>query len=315
MIRQRTIKEPVEIEGTGLQTGKKVRLRLKGSPANSGINFIRVDLPNKPLLNIQSLGLGETSASARDVIHGRYASADSPPKLKRESNLSESGQVSGERRTTLGMGPIQVQTIEHLLAALSGLSIDNIVIEVDNIELPGLDGSAKNFLEILKKAKVTEQNAPKRILKIDEAVWCKSEDALLAVFPDKDFRISYVLSYDSPSLGTQFFSIILNEERFESDVSPARTFCLEKEAPELLKRGLGLGANYENTLVIGENGPVNNTFRFPNEPVRHKILDLIGDLYLLGMSIKGHVVAIKSGHGLNMELVRKLKVTYGKRKV
>lgn len=275
MIRQKTISYPVGIEGVGLQTGKIVNLKLRPSPANSGINFIRTDLPNKPLLNIQSLNL---------------RTSDSP-----------------ERRTTLGVGPIQVQTTEHLLAALFGLSIDNIVVELDNVELPGLDGSAKGFVDILKKAGIIEQDAPKKNLKIDKPVWREGSDSFLAIFPDDEFKVSYTLSYNNPHLGAQFFSITLNEKNFESEIAPARTFCLEEEASELLKRGLGKGANYENTLIIGKDGPVKNKFRFPNEPARHKILDLVGDLCLVGAEITGHVVAIKSGHSLNMELVRTLK--------
>lgn len=273
MIKQRTVKEPVVIEGVGLQTGSRSRLTLKSSPANSGINFIRTDLPNKPVLNIHSL---ELNASIF------------------------------ERRTTLSLGQLQIQTAEHILAALSGLSIDNIVVEVDSIEMPGLDGSAKGFVELIKKAGIVEQDSPKNILKIDKALWCEKEDSILAVFPDDEFKVSYTLSYKNPSLGTQFFSIVLNESNFEKEIAPARTFCLEEEALELLKRGLGKGANYDNTLVIGHAGPIGNPARFPDEPVRHKILDLIGDLYLLGRQIKGHVIAIKSGHRLNLELVKKL---------
>lgn len=275
MTRQKTVRESVEIEGTGLQTGAKVKLRIKGSPANSGINFIRVDLPNKPLVDVRSFKFD--------------------------------GSGARERRTTLATGPLEIQTTEHFLAALSGLGIDNIVAEIDNVELPGLDGSAKGFVEIIKKAHPVEQDAPKRTLEIDAPAWARDGDALLAVFPYGDFKISYTLIYDNAQLGTQFFSIALNEENFESEIAPARTFCLEAEALELLKRGLGKGASYDNTLVIGKDGPIENKLRFPDEPVRHKILDIIGDLYLLGMPIKGHVVAIKSGHRLNMELVRKLK--------
>lgn len=279
MIKQKTIKTPVEMGGIGLQTGAKVKVKLKGAPANSGINFIRVDLPDKPLLNISTLDLGVSEIK--------------------------------ERRTTLRTGPLEVQTIEHLLAALAGLGIDNLVIEIDNIELPGLDGSARQFVDALKKAEIVEQDASKKILAVSEAVWFWDKEALLAVFPDEYFKISYTLSYKSPSLGTQFFSIVLNESNFESEIAPARTFCLEEEAMELLKRGLGKGASYDNTLVFGKDGPLKNSLRFPNEPVRHKILDLIGDLYLIGMPIKGHVVAIKSGHRLNMELVKRLKKREG----
>lgn len=273
--RQRTIKDPVSIEGVGLQTGNKVRLSIKSSPAGSGINFIRTDLPNKPLLSLQSVDLSDS--------------------------------VSAERRTALGLGPLQIQTTEHLLSALSGFSIDNIIIELDSPELPGLDGSAKDFCALLKRAGIIEQDGPKSELKIDRPVLCESEGRLIAVFPDDEFKISYTLSYNHPAIGTQFYNITVTEKSFESEIAPARTFCLEEEAHALLRRGLGKGANYENTLVMGKSGPIDTALRFPDEPVRHKILDLIGDLYILGMPITGHVIAIKSGHTLNMELVKKLK--------
>lgn len=273
MIRQRTIKNTVTVEGTGLQTGANVSVTLKSSPAGSGINFIRTDLPNKPLLNIQSLNPGDAAQA--------------------------------ERRTAVGFGPLQIQTTEHLLAALAGLSIDNIIIELDNVELPGADGSARDFVGALKKASIVEQDAPRRFLEIDRPVWCGRGDSLLAVFPDSAFRVSYTLSY--PGIGTQFFSAVIDEATFEAEVAPARTFCSEAEALELLKRGLGKGANYENTLVMGAQGPIKNTLRFPDEPARHKVLDLVGDLYLAGMPVKGHVVGIKSGHRLNIELVTQLR--------
>ncbi len=279
MIRQRTIKETVTIEGAGLQTGAKVTMTLKSSPANSGINFIRTDLPNKPLLNLQSMDFSDPASS----------------------NMPE-------RRTTLIMGPLQIQTTEHFLAALSGFGIDNIVAELSGLELPGLDGSARGFLDNLKKAGRVEQDAPKKMLKVDKAVWCRTNDSILIVLPYDHFKISYTLSYDNPFIGNQFFSVVLDEESFANEVAPARTFCLEAEALELLKRGLGKGSSYDNTLVIGKDGPVNTRARFPDEPVRHKVLDLIGDLYMLGMPIQGHVVAVKSGHRLNMEMVRRLKL-------
>ena len=278
MIKQRTIKEQVTVEGIGLQTGKKVRIVLKPSPADSGINFIRTDLANKPLLNIRSLDLSDSA--------------------------------SAERRTMLGMGPLQIQTTEHLMAALSGLSIDNIAVELDNIELPGLDGSAKGFVDALLKAGLVEQDSPKSFLKIDRPVFADGPDNMLAAFPGENFKISYTMSYEDASLGTQFFSIDLNEDNFKAEVAPARTFCLEEEALRLIRRGLGKGACYENTLVMSKTGPIKNKLRFPDEPARHKVLDLIGDLYLVGMPIKGHVVAIKSGHRLNMELVKKLKTIF-----
>lgn len=275
MTKNRTVKDPVTIKGIGLQTGRPVSMTLKSAPLGSGINFIRTDLPNKPLLNINSV------------------------------SLDASG--SPERRTTLAVGPMQIQTIEHLMAALSGLSIDNISIELDSDELPGMDGSAKDFVAAIRKAGITEQAGSKKSLEIKEPVWCREGDSFIAAFPGDNFKISYTLSYPSPAIGTQYLSLELAENIFETEIAPARTFCLEEEAVELIKRGLGKGANYDNTLVLGGSGPVKTELRFPDEPVRHKILDLIGDLYLLGVPIKGHVVAIKSGHRLNMELVKKLK--------
>ncbi|MDD3906256.1 MAG: UDP-3-O-acyl-N-acetylglucosamine deacetylase [Candidatus Omnitrophica bacterium] len=275
MTKQRTIKTPAIIDGIGLQTGSKVRLTMKSAPAGTGIIFVRTDLPDKPTLSLNSINPGDFDP--------------------------------GKRRTILGFGPLQIQTTEHLLAALSGLSIDNIVIELDNAELPGLDGSAKEFGQIIQNAGIIEQDFPRKFLKIDEPVWCADGDRFIAVFPAEEFKISYTLAYANPALGTQFYSITLNEKNFEKNIAPARTFCLEEEAQELLRRGLGKGANYDNTLVMGKSGPIKTVLRFPDEPVRHKILDLMGDLYVLGMPFLGHVVAIKSGHGLNAELVKKLK--------
>lgn len=276
MTRQRTIKNAVTVSGTGLQTGKAVSMTLKPSPAGSGINFIRTDLANRPLLNVGSLDLN-------------------------------GGLFNFARRTTLGTGPLQIQTTEHLLAALSGLSIDNIVVELDNEELPGLDGSAKDFVGLIKSAGYLEQDKAKSVLDIKETVRCERDGASLEIVPADSFKISYTLDYPDPVLGKQSLDITVTEDTFTSQIAPARTFCLQKEAKALLALGLGKGANYKNTLVLGPNGPVDNELRFSDEPVRHKVLDLIGDLYLLGMRINGHVTAIKSGHKLNMEMVRKLK--------
>ena len=275
MKNQRTIKGPATIEGVGLQTGARTALTLKPSPPSTGINFIRVDLPNKPLLSVRSIDF---------------------------ANLAQL-----ERRTTLGMGPLQIQTTEHLMAALSGLSIDNIIIELNGAELPGLDGSAREFVEAIKKCGIAGQDAPRKFLELNKAEWCEGKDNFIAALPYDGFRVSYTMSYKASALGTQFFSIVLDEKNFENEIAPARTFCLEEEALGLLKMGLGKGANYENTLVMGKSGPIKNTLRFPDEPVRHKVLDLIGDLCLIGMPLKAHVVAIKSGHALNLELVKKLK--------
>lgn len=275
MPKQRTVKDPAEVKGVGLQTGVPVVLRVLSAPANSGITFTRTDLADKPQINIQTMDLEDSQ--------------------------------SAHRRTTVGMGPLQIQTTEHLLAALAGLSIDNIVVELDNVELPGLDGSAKGFADLIRRAGIIEQDAEKKFLKVSEPVWVRDGEAFIAVFPDDNFKVSYTLSYEVPGLGSQYMSQVVNETAFENNIAPARTFCLEQEAEQLLRMGLGKGANYDNTVVIGKDGPIKTSLRFPNEPVRHKVLDLIGDLYLVGKPVIGHVVAIKSGHKLNMELVKKLK--------
>ena len=274
-IRQRTIKYPVTIEGVGLQTGSKTKLTFKGSPANSGISFIRADLPDKPLINIQS--------------------------------LSFDGSAFKRRRTVIGLGKVEIQTTEHLLAALSGLGISNIVVEMNGRELPGLDGSAKDYVDALDRADVIEQDALSQKLVIERPVWCGKRDSFLAVFPHPGLRISYFLSYPEPSIGDQFLSLEISEEVFRREIAPARTFCMKKEALLLLALGFGRGADHNNTLIMGKRGPFKNDLRFPDEHVRHKMLDLIGDLSLAGMPLEGHVVAVKSGHSLNMELVKKLK--------
>jgi UDP-3-O-acyl N-acetylglucosamine deacetylase len=275
VIKQRTIKGPVVIEGIGLQTGSKTKLVLKGAPANSGINFIRVDLPNKPLINVQS--------------------------------LSFEGPEGKGRRTTLSAGPAKVETTEHLLAAVAGLGINNIVVETDGAEMPGLDGSAKEYTEAIERSGIIEQDAPARTLEIEKPVWCMGKGSFLGVLPHDGFKVSYFLSYPVPSIVDQFLSLEISCETFKREIAPARTFCMKKEALFLLALGFGKGANNKNTLIMGKNGPVGNSLRFPDEPVRHKILDLIGDLSLAGAPLKGHVVAMKSGHRLNMELVKKLK--------
>jgi UDP-3-O-acyl N-acetylglucosamine deacetylase len=273
---QRTIKDSVSVEGIGLQTGRKVRLTIKGAPAGAGIRFIRTDLRGSPSVDIGSLDLGVSV-------------------------------IGFMRRTTIGRGPLQVQTTEHLLAALAGLGVDNALVELDNEELPGLDGSAAGFVDLIRRSGIVSLEAPKRTLEITKAVKCEKDGASLSAVPADGFKVSYTMSYPEPELGDQYFSSVIDEDVFVRQIAPARTFCLASEAEKLLKLGLGKGADLNNTLVIGKDGPIGSKPRFPDEPVRHKVLDLIGDLYLLGMQVKAHIVAVKSGHKLNMELVRKLK--------
>ncbi|MFA5115643.1 MAG: UDP-3-O-acyl-N-acetylglucosamine deacetylase, partial [Candidatus Omnitrophota bacterium] len=216
------------------------------------------------------------------------------------------GVASGYRRTTVGASNAEVQTIEHMLAALSGMRVDNICIELDNNEIPGLDGSAAQFCDIISKAGIQEQDKPRRYFYIKEPVVVDEAGASIIAVPSADFRISYTLDYDHPVLRGQFLDLVINDESFLKELAPARTFCMEEEAVALQKQGLGKGANYDNTLVVGKNGVIKNKLRFEDEFARHKMLDLMGDMSLLGAALKGHIIAIKSGHNLNLKLLKKI---------
>ena len=269
---QKTIVNPVSISGIGLHTGQKVNVTFKSAVVNAGIEFVRVDLPNQPRV------------------------------LAHISNL-----IERPRRTSIGIRDVEIHTIEHVMAALVGLGIDNIIIEMDAEELPGLDGSALPFMEIIKGAGISELDAPRTYFSPKEPLYMEEGDSSLMILPASDFRISYTMSYPHPLLKSQYASFEFDPEVFEKQIAPSRTFVLQQEAEELTLQGLGKGANYDNTVVVGENGIVNNTLRFEDEYVRHKICDLIGDLYLLGKPLKGHVIAIKSGHPLNIKLLKKIK--------
>ncbi len=269
---QKTIRKTVELNGIGLHTGQKVNIKFKPAEENSGIEFVRVDLP------------------------GRY-------RIQAHiSNLIES-----RRRTSIGREEVEVHTIEHVLAALAGLGIDNISIELDAEELPGLDGSALPFLEVLKEAGLKELKFPRKYFQPKEPLYMEEGDSSLIILPANDFRISYTMNYPHSLLKSQYASFAFDAEIFEKEIAPSRTFCLQEEAKELTSQGLGKGANYNNTIVVGLDGIINNSLRFEDEFVRHKICDLIGDLYLLGHPLKGHVIAVKSGHPLNIRLLQKIK--------
>jgi len=274
MDKQRTIEKEVSIKGIGLHTANKVNIVFKPADVDSGINFVRVDLDGKPVIK----------ASAASV-------------------LSQSGSL---RRTCIGKDGFSIHTIEHLMAALAGLGLDNLNIELDNDEIPGMDGSSLNFLEILMKAGIKEQEKERSYYVVREPVFAEEEGASIMAVPFDGFKISYTLDYNHDFLKAAFKEIDINCDVFKSDLASARTFCLEKEANELQLQGIGRGANYENTLVVGKAGVIKNTLRYNDEFIRHKILDLMGDIYLLGCPIKGHIIALKSGHSLNLKLLKKL---------
>lgn len=274
MEKQRTIAKEVNLEGIGLHTAGESRIVIKPAPVDSGIRFTRVDLPDKPIVE----------ASIDNLLPESFS----------------------QRRTSIGKEDVKIHTIEHLMAALAGLGIDNLSIEIDNEEIPGLDGSSLNFLEILEKAGITEQEKDRCYYKIKESICVEEAGASIVILPSSEYKISYLLDYDQPFLGTQFMEIDFNSETFKKELSRARTFCLEGEAVELRRHGLGQGANYENTLVVGKQGVIKNKLRYENEFIRHKMLDLVGDLFLLGCPLKGHIIAVKSGHALNLKLAKKI---------
>lgn len=274
MNKQKTIQKETGLKGIGLHTAGKVNVKFKPAGADSGINFIRTDLLGKPVL-----------------------------KASIENVFSQSGSL---RRTSLVVGDAQVHTIEHLMSALIGLGIDNLNIEVDNSEIPGMDGSSLNFTEALSNAGIVEQEKERLYYTIKEPIFVEEGGSSIIALPCSDFKISYTLNYNHPLLSSQFKELNITAETFLSELSSSRTFCLEEEANALQQQGFGQGANYTNTLVMGKNGVIDNTLRFKDEFVRHKILDLMGDLYLFGGFIKGHIIALRSGHSLNLKMVRKM---------
>ena len=274
-MNQKTVAKPVSIEGVGLHSGEKVHLTIKPAPENEGINFIRVDI--NPSLKI-------------------------PARIDYVLNYQKA-----PRRTAIARDGVEVHTIEHLMSAFYGLGIDNAYVELDGVEVPGLDGSTYPFVELIQSAGIQEQPAKKQEFAVREPVYVDNGSGITIVaLPYNGLKVSYTLSYPDTYLGTQYMSLEITPETFVEEVALGRTFCLEREAEELRKIGLGKGADYSNTLVICETGVKENKLRFENEFVRHKILDLIGDLSLLGCGLKAHIVAIKSGHYVNIQLVEKL---------
>jgi len=280
MDKQKSIAKQISLKGVGLHSGKKVNLVFKPAEPDSGIKFIRVDLPAKPEVKVGVDYLVPESGSLRS------------------SYLDKEG--------------IQINTVEHLLAALNGAGIDNLIIEIDAPEVPGLDGSSQEFLESLEKAGVIEQDKARNYFSIKDQVSVEDNGAAIIALPCDELKISYTLDYKHPFIKSGFLQLTINPEIFKAQLAGARTFCLEEEVEVLRKKGLGQGGNYENALVVGKNGVIGNKLRFEDEFIRHKILDLLGDLYIMGVPLKGHIIAVKSGHALNMKLVKKIRQQFHK---
>ena len=272
---QHTIKREAEIEGHGLFSGEPVTVRFKPAPVNSGVILCRPDI--------------DPSARIPATI----------------DNV-----VPAFQRTSLGNGEIEIHTAEHFLAAVGGLGIDNLLVELDADEFPACDGSAASYVRLFKQAGIVAQEAPRRVLVISEPITIQEGGSMVSALPSDEDRLSiiYQLDYgqDSP-VRPQTFSISLDRENFARDLAASRTFVLEDEVQKLRDMGYGKQLTYEDILVFGPEGVIQNTLRYPDEPVRHKVLDLIGDLMLLARDIRGRIVVICGGHRLHQKLVRKLR--------
>ncbi len=267
---QHTIQDEITMTGTGLMLGEPVTLTLKPAPADAGIRFRRVDMAGAPEVRV------------------------------RQENWVE----LQPRCTSLREGETTVSSVEHLLSALGGLGIDNVVAELDAPEPPALDGSAVPYVENIRAVGVVSQDAARRFIEVTEPFALSAGDRQLVLLPADTFEVTFV--YAHPEAPAQVGSFKITPDTYTRDIAPARTFCFENEIAALQALGIGKGANYENVLVIDEAGEPSTDLRFPDEFVRHKILDLIGDLYLAGHLPKAHVMATRTGHTFHAEFVRAL---------
>ena len=274
MLKQRTIKNPIKAVGVGLHSGQKVVLQLKPAPPNSGINFVRSDL--RPVVIIPAIFeyVGDTTLS-----------------------------------TTLFKKGTRVATIEHLLSAVAGLGLDNLIIEVDGPEIPLMDGSAGPFVFLIQSAGIEEQDAIKKFIKVKEEVKVESAGTYASIKPFDGFKVSFTIEFDDPIISkyASNSTIDFSSTSFVKEVCRARTFGLMKDLDYLQSQDLALGASVKNAIAVGEEGIINEGgLRFDDEFVKHKMLDAIGDLYLLGHNLIGEFTGFKSGHSLNNELLRKI---------
>ena len=273
---EHTLASEATLEGTSLHTGEKVTLTLKPAPEGYGFKFRRVDLPDKPFI---------------------------------DADVSKVQTV--ERATTLAEGSVKVHTVEHVLSALVGLGVDNALVEMDANEPPIGDGSSRPYVELIKKAGLLEQSVPRQIWEIREPIHIEvGNGSLITIVPDKEFRVS-VTNVGKDGRFVQYFSSVVNQETYEKEIAPARTFTFYEDIKPLLDKGLIKGGSLENAVVVrGEEIMSKEPMRFNNEFARHKALDLIGDLMLSGKKFLGHVIAIAPGHGPNPGMAALIKKEY-----
>jgi len=297
--KQQTIREEASVSGTGLHTGNQTRLTFRPAEENHGVKFVRSDLPERPSI---------------------------------DADLDKVIELS--RGTTLGSGDVHVHTVEHVLAALYGLQIDNVLVEIEGNEPPVIDGSSAGFVEALRLAGIVQQSAPREYVEVERTiVYHDAENAIdIVIVPSPVFRITYMIDYPNSYIGTQY-TAMYDISEFENEYASARTFCMLSEAEKLKEMGLVKGGTLDTAVVfvdrelqenefdhlkelfglqnteIKRDGGVldNRELRYENEPVRHKVLDLLGDLALLGNPIKGHVMAARAGHASHFEITKKVR--------
>jgi UDP-3-O-[3-hydroxymyristoyl] N-acetylglucosamine deacetylase len=270
---QQTLKKEIVVQGISLHSGKDAEIRLIPAAENTGIVFYRADLDKK-------IKISAEPASVVNLI----------------------------RNTTIGSKEIKeakISTIEHLMAAIWGSGIDNLEIEVSGPEIPVIDGSAFPYYQEMIKSCLKKQQAKRKVYQIEETIFAREEDSYIAILPYDGFKISYTLDYDHPVIGSSYFEFDAAKMNFAEEISKARTFGFAFEIEKLHEQGLALGGSLDNAILIEETKTV-NSLRFENEFVRHKILDVVGDMFLNGR-IRGHIMAVKSGHRLHVKLAEKIR--------
>ena len=271
MEKQRTLASSASLTGSALHTGENVTLTILPAPVGHGFKFQRIDLPDEPIVDA-------AAAYVKTV----------------------------ERATTLVQGMVKIHTVEHVLSSLTGMGVDNALIQMDANEPPIGDGSASEYIALIKKAGIIEQDAPRRYIDIREPVTIESNGSILVILPDTKFRVSCT-QVGPEGRFTQFLSTEITPEIYEKEIAPARTFVFYEDVKPLMDKGLIKGGSLENAIVArGDSVLSKEPLRFPDEFVRHKILDIVGDLALSGRFIRGHVVAVKPGHGINTEAAKLL---------
>ena len=273
---QRTLARPVSYQGVGLHTGAPCRVEFRPAPPGSGLKFVRLDLPGQPEI----------------PVNPRHARAD----------------MDQMRRTILKNGQAEVHTVEHILAAAAGLGIDNLVIALDAQEPPEPpDGSASPYVRLFQEAGLVDQPAPRRYFRVTEPVRHEENGVILVALPHDGLRVTFTIEYANAWRGTQYASYDIDPEVFVREIAPARTFVLERDVEQLRSKGMIQGGTLQNAVVVRPNGILNEEpLRFEDEFVRHKILDFLGDLTLLGRPARGHFLSIKSGHASNVRFVQRL---------